>query len=131
MARFPGRAESGWNRSVSALSSTVVNCFEQTLARHDLSLRRGRLETLQINVGRRCNQACRHCHVDAAPWRTEMMDEAAAPRGGDWIDRHRAPILDIRGGAPELSEHFCYLVEKARACDLEVIDRNNLTIIEE
>jgi radical SAM/Cys-rich protein len=107
-----------------------VNCFEQTLARHDLTLRRGRLQTLQINVGRKCNQACRHCHVDAAPWRTEMIDEATARRIGDWIARHRPEIVDLTGGAPELSGFFCYLVETARAAGAEVIDRNNLTIIE-
>ena len=94
-------------------------------------LRRSRLETLQINVGRRCNQACRHCHVDAAPWRTEMMDESTAHRVGDWIRRYRPPVVDITGGAPELSEFFPYLVETARACGAEVIDRSNLTIIEE
>jgi radical SAM/Cys-rich protein len=108
-----------------------VNRFEQKLAEHGMVLRRSRLETLQINVGRRCNQACRHCHVDAAPWRTEMMDESTAHRVGDWIRRYRPPVVDITGGAPELSEFFPYLVETARACGAEVIDRSNLTIIEE
>src|SRR6266436_5294367 len=88
-----------------------VNRFEQTLAGHGLSLRRGGLQTLQINVGRKCNQACRHCHVDAAPWRTEMIDEATAHRVGDWILRHRPLIVDLTGGAPELSEFFRSLVE--------------------
>src|SRR5438034_4772205 len=130
MARLSGRAESGWNKSVSPLSSATVNRFEQTLAKHRLTLRRGRLQTLQINVGRKCNQACRHCHVDAAPWRTEMMDEATAHRVGDWIVRHRPEIVDLTGGAPELSEFFCYFVETARAAGAEVLDGNNLTIIE-
>ena len=107
-----------------------MNHFEQTLAKHNLTLRRGRLQTLQINVGRKCNQACRHCHVDAAPWRTEMMDDATAHRIGDWIVRHRPEIVDLTGGAPELSEFFRYFVETARAAGAEVIDRNNLTIIE-
>ncbi len=108
-----------------------MNPFQKKLAEHRLTLRRGALQTLQINVGRRCNQACRHCHVDAAPWRTEMMDEAAAHRVGAWIQRHRPPIVDITGGAPELSEFFCYLVETARGAGCHVIDRSNLTIIEE
>ncbi len=107
-----------------------MNHFEQTLAKHNLTLRRGRLQTLQINVGRKCNQACRHCHVDAAPWRTEMMDDATAHRIGDWIVRYRPEIVDLTGGAPELSEFFRYFVETARAAGAEVIDRNNLTIIE-
>ncbi|MCB1125144.1 MAG: radical SAM protein, partial [Verrucomicrobiae bacterium] len=55
------------------------------MRRHGLSLRAEALETLQINVGRQCNQACRHCHVDAAPWRTETMDRATAERVGEWI----------------------------------------------
>jgi radical SAM/Cys-rich protein len=108
-----------------------VNRFEQRLADHGLTLRRARLETLQINVGRKCNQACRHCHVDAAPWRTEMIDETTARRVADWIWRYRPPTVDITGGAPELSEFFRYLVEAARAVGAEVIDRNNLTVIEE
>ena len=107
-----------------------MNRFEQTLAEHYLTLRRERLQTLQINVGRKCNQACRHCHVDAAPWRTEMMDEPTAHRIGDWIVQHRPEIVDLTGGAPELSEFFRYFVETARAAGAEVIDRNNLTIIE-
>jgi radical SAM/Cys-rich protein len=108
-----------------------VNCFEQTLAEHHLVLRRAPLQNLQINVGRKCNQACRHCHVDAAPWRTEMIDGATAQRIGAWIQQHRPPVVDITGGAPELSEHFKYFVETGRAAGAHVIDRNNLTIIEE
>ncbi len=108
-----------------------MNRFEQKLAAHGLSLRRSRLQTLQVNVGRKCNQACRHCHVDAAPWRTEMMDEPTARRIGEWILAHKPEIVDITGGAPELSAQFRYFVETARAAGSHVIDRNNLTIIEE
>ena len=111
--------------------STLMNRFDQKLSQHQLVLNRTRLQTLQINVGRKCNQACRHCHVDAAPWRTEMMDEATAHRIGAWISEHRPAILDITGGAPELSEFFRYFVELGRECGAHVIDRNNLTIIEE
>ena len=94
-------------------------------------LRAGGVTTLQINVGKKCNQACRHCHVDAAPWRTEMVDEPVARRIGAWIETHRPPIVDLTGGAPELSESFRYFVETARAAGSHVIDRNNLTILEE
>src|SRR5437870_5407798 len=107
-----------------------MNCFEEKLAAHRLVLRRTKLHTLQINVGRKCNQSCRHCHVDAGPWRTEMMNETTAGRVGEWIQKHRPPVVDITGGAPELSEHFCYFVETARDCGCHVIDRNNLTVIE-
>lgn len=107
-----------------------MNRFAQALARHGLALRRAPFHTLQVNVGRQCNQTCRHCHVDAAPWRTEMMDEPTAGRIAEWIRAHRPAVVDITGGAPELSTHFRFLVETARACGCQVIDRNNLTIIE-
>jgi radical SAM/Cys-rich protein len=108
-----------------------MNRFEQKLAEHGLVLQRERLHTLQLNVGRKCNQACRHCHVDAAPWRTEMIDRETAERIGEWIKAYRPEVVDITGGAPELSEFFRFFVEVARAAGAHVIDRNNLTILEE
>lgn len=107
-----------------------MNVFDKRLAASRQTLTRGRLQTLQINVGRKCNQTCRHCHVDAAPWRTEMMTVDVAHRVGEWMREHRPPVVDITGGAPELSEHFRYFVETARDCGCHVIDRSNLTIIE-
>src|SRR5262245_10278123 len=114
-----------WTRfTASSLQGMVtrVNRFAQSLAANGLQLRRTRLETLQINVGRKCNQACRHCHVDAAPWRTEMIDETTARRVAEWIERYRPPVVDITGGAPELSEHFRFLVEVSRRAGARVID---------
>jgi radical SAM/Cys-rich protein len=108
-----------------------MNCFIQKLTEHRLVLRRSRLRTLQINVGRKCNQACRHCHVEAGPWRTEMISEKVAHPIGQWIRRFRPETVDITGGAPELSEFFRYFVETARDSGSHVIDRCNLTIIEE
>ena len=107
-----------------------MNRFDEKLAEHSLALKRTKLRTLQLNVGRKCNQACRHCHVDAAPWRTEMLDRPTAERIADWIRAHRPEIVDITGGAPELSEFFRFLVEVSRAVGAHVIDRNNLTILE-
>ncbi|MEM1085990.1 MAG: arsenosugar biosynthesis radical SAM (seleno)protein ArsS [Verrucomicrobiota bacterium] len=107
-----------------------MNPFETKLHQHGVPLERGEFETLQINVGRKCNQTCTHCHVDAAPWRTEMMDEPTAHKVGDWIREHRPRVVDITGGAPELSEFFRYFVETAKSVGAHVIDRNNLTIIE-
>lgn len=107
-----------------------MNRFQEHLRRHRAPLRRGEFQTLQINVGRKCNQACRHCHVDAAPWRTEMMDESTARRVGEWILEHRPEVVDITGGAPEISRYFRYFVETGREAGAHVIDRNNLTIIE-
>ena len=108
-----------------------MNLFEQRLEAEGLRLSRGGLQTLQINVGRKCNQACRHCHVDAGPWRTEMVSEQVARRIAAWIREHRPPIIDITGGAPELSEFFQFFVECGRAVGARVLDRCNLTIIEE
>jgi len=108
-----------------------MNRFEMKLADHGLALRRAVLQTLQINVGRKCNQACRHCHVDAGPWRNEMVSRTVAQRIGDWIQEHRPEIVDITGGAPELSEFFSYFVETAQTAGAHVMDRCNLTIIEE
>src|SRR5215510_14163716 len=108
-----------------------MNAFVATLSAHGLALRRDRLVTLQLNVGRKCNQACRHCHVDAAPWRTEMIERETAERIAEWIGAHRPQIVDITGGAPELSEFFRFFVEVSRAVGAHVIDRNNLTILEE
>jgi len=106
-----------------------MNRFEHKLAEHGRSLQRAPLQTLQINVGRQCNQACRHCHVDAAPWRTEMIGEPVARRLATWIELHHPPVVDLTGGAPELSAWFRFLVEASRAAGSHVIDRNNLTIL--
>ena len=108
-----------------------MNRFDQLVAPHEPSLRRGEFEILQLNVGRKCNQACRHCHVDAAPWRTEMMQKETAHQIADWIREHRPKVVDITGGAPEISEFFKYFVAVSREVGAHVIDRNNLTIIEE
>jgi radical SAM/Cys-rich protein len=108
-----------------------MNLFEEQLTSRGLTLRRGRLRTLQINVGRKCNQACRHCHVEAGPSRTEMVGSETAHRIGEWIGLHRPETVDITGGAPELSECFRYFVETARAAGARVMERCNLTIIEE
>lgn len=117
-------------RADSFLKIYSMNRFDERLSAHSKSLTRSRLQTLQINVGRRCNQICRHCHVDAGPTRTEMMDAETAHRVGAWIREHQPEVVDITGGAPELSEHFRYFVETARSAGAHVIDRNNLTIIE-
>ncbi len=95
------------------------------------ALRRGRLETLQINVGYRCNQSCFHCHVNAGPNRTEEMSGEVADTVLAFLERHRTPTLDITGGAPELNAHFRRLVTGARALGVHVMDRCNLTILEQ
>ncbi len=93
-------------------------------------LRRGTVTTLQLNVGKRCNQACHHCHVDAGPKRTEAIDRRVAERVLELLERNpQLDLLDVTGGAPELSEHFRPLVAGARALGRRVIDRCNLTVL--
>jgi radical SAM/Cys-rich protein len=106
-----------------------MNAFDSKLAHFGLALRRQDLHTLQLNLGRRCNQACRHCHVDAGPWRTETMDGPTARRIAEWIRQQRPATVDLTGGAPELNPHFRELVTVARGAGADVIDRCNLTIL--
>src|SRR5881628_869872 len=94
-------------------------------------IRRGRLTTLQVNVGYRCNQSCVHCHVNAGPNRTEEMDGATIDLVLDVLARRRIATLDITGGAPELNPHFRRLVTAAREMGVRVMDRCNLTILEQ
>ena len=95
------------------------------------AVRRARLETLQVNLGYRCNQSCLHCHVNAGPTRTEQMDDAGLQAIFNFLDAGGASTLDITGGAPELHPRFRELVVGARERRLRVIDRCNLTILEE
>ena len=94
-------------------------------------LRRGRLETLQANLGYRCNQSCLHCHVAAGPTRSEQMSEETVAAVLAVLERQDIASLDLTGGAPELNPHFRAIVRKARALGVRVIDRCNLTILEE
>ena len=93
-------------------------------------IRRGRLDTLQVNVGYRCNQSCVHCHVAAGPNRTEEMPREVADVVLAFLARRRIANLDITGGAPELNPHFRRLVTAARGMGVRVMDRCNLTILE-
>lgn len=94
-------------------------------------IQRTRLDTLQVNLGYRCNQQCIHCHVNAAPNRREMMDTDTASLVISYIKTSTLKVLDLTGGAPELNPHFRELVLAARQQGLRVIDRCNLTILEE
>jgi radical SAM/Cys-rich protein len=95
-------------------------------------IRRGPVETLQVNLGYRCNQSCVHCHVNAGPTRTEEMSADTVNAVIDFIDASPAiTTLDLTGGAPEMNANFRRLVKAARARGLRVIDRCNLTILEE
>lgn len=92
---------------------------------------RSKVETLQVNLGYLCNQSCTHCHVDAGPNRTEMMIAENVATVADYMQAQDISILDLTGGAPELHSQFRELVTIARSQSRHVIDRCNLTILEE
>jgi len=96
-----------------------------------MRLRRAAPQVLQLNVGRRCNLTCIHCHVNAGPARKEMMTRATVDRVLAWQERARLAVVDLTGGAPEMLPDFRYLVARLRALDpgVRLIDRCNLTIL--
>ena len=87
------------------------------------------MDVIQINVGKLCNQTCKHCHVDAGPDRKEIMTMETARECVAAIERSGIRTVDITGGAPELHPTFRYLVEEARRLDCHVMDRCNLTVL--
>jgi radical SAM/Cys-rich protein len=95
------------------------------------AIERDRLETLQMNLGYLCNLSCIHCHVNAGPRRTELMDRDTMKLALVVAERHGARTIDLTGGSPEMNPHFRWLVEAARERGLHVMDRLNPTIIEE
>ena len=92
-------------------------------------LHRRSIDTLQVNLGYRCNQSCLHCHVNAGPTRTEAMDAQTVDLVLAILEHRRIRALDLTGGAPELNPQFRRLVQAARAMGVTVIDRCNLTIL--
>jgi len=109
----------------------IAREFDEALADAGLDpLTPGPIEILQLNVGKLCNQTCRHCHVDAGPDRREVMSKETIDQVLEVLAKTNIPTLDITGGAPELNPHFRYLVEEARALGRHVMDRCNLTILE-
>ncbi len=92
---------------------------------------RSNLETLQVNLGYKCNQACSHCHVDASPLRVEMMDDETISLIPKALDMYELKTLDITGGAPEMHPRFKELIKVTSTQNIEIIDRCNLTILKE
>ncbi|UOD50041.1 arsenosugar biosynthesis radical SAM (seleno)protein ArsS [Orrella daihaiensis] len=95
------------------------------------AINRKALQILQVNLGYLCNQSCEHCHVNAGPNRTELMDKETIDLVLKVLDKHRVELLDLTGGAPEMNPHFRYLVVRARERGVTVMDRCNLTILSE
>ncbi|MEX0977334.1 MAG: arsenosugar biosynthesis radical SAM (seleno)protein ArsS [Pirellulales bacterium] len=105
-------------------------CFDHLLAEHNLNpLQATGIDVLQINLGKLCNQTCRHCHVDAGPERREIMSRETVAACLEVLARTDIPTVDITGGAPEMNPHFRWLVQEARRLGRHVIDRCNLTIL--
>jgi radical SAM/Cys-rich protein len=100
-------------------------------SRHFPAIQRTALETLQVNLGYKCNQACFHCHVNASPDRKEMMSAETIDEVIAFMRASKVTLLDLTGGAPEMNPHFKTLVRAAREMGMRVIDRCNLTILSE
>ena len=115
-------------KGVRASPSSPVS-FKEKLG--CVELRSFAVETLQVNVGKLCNQACKHCHVDASPTRTEIMPREVVDACLKALCEFEIPTLDITGGAPELIPDFRYFVTEARASGAKVLVRHNLTVMHE
>jgi radical SAM/Cys-rich protein len=103
--------------------------FAERVRQAGIRLTQTGIDTVQINVGKRCNQACVHCHVDASPKRTEIMDQRTVELALELIRAARAQTVDVTGGAPELNPSFRFVVEQARHDGRHVIDRCNLAVL--
>lgn len=103
--------------------------FEDMVPSPDLLLTREHLATIQVNVGKRCNLACAHCHVGAGPSRTEMIDRSALQAVLDAAAHYGFETVDLTGGAPEMCPDFRWFICEARAAGLKVMVRTNLVIL--
>jgi radical SAM/Cys-rich protein len=89
------------------------------------------IRTLQVNLGYKCNQSCLHCHVNASPKRTEMMNKDTIDEVINFSYQNNVETVDLTGGAPEMNQYFQYMIKKLREKNIHIIDRCNLTILEE
>ena len=106
--------------------------FEENLLKHKINIQRNHLDTLQINIGKKCNQACKHCHVDAGPNRTENMQLNVINHLTFLLSKcSSVKTIDITGGAPELNTYFKKFIVSLRGMNKKVIDRCNLTVLHE
>jgi radical SAM/Cys-rich protein len=112
----------------TALPESSVS-FKEKLKQNDLSLRTTDVGILQVNVGKLCNQACKHCHVDASPTRTEIMTRETIDACLNVLRENKIPTLDITGGAPEMIPDFRYFVTEARKTGANIMVRHNLTVM--
>ena len=116
--------------SVLHLVSDDKHNFNKKLREHNIDLPPLAIDTLQVNVTQKCNQACLHCHVDASPKRTEQMNRETVDKCLEILrESQQIKTLDITGGAPELNPHFDYFVMEAKKLGKHVMVRHNLTVI--
>ena len=125
------RARLGYENSDSLPPlETLMKSFTNLLHEQDNSIKRKQVDILQVNMGKLCNQACTHCHVEAGPKRTENMELPTVERLLQLLaDAPHIHTVDITGGAPEMNPHFRYFISHIRALGKEVIDRCNLTVL--
>lgn len=121
---------SGAEQQATLATVPLARSFKEALAQSSLyPLRAIGVDILQINVGKKCNQTCRHCHVDAGPDRTEMMPRDVMEKCLEVLATTDIPTVDITGGAPELHPDFREFVARSHAIGKHVMDRCNLTIL--
>ena len=121
---------SGAEQRATLATVPLARSFKEALAQSSLyPLRATGVDILQINVGKKCNQTCRHCHVDAGPDRTEMMPRDVMEKCLEVLATTDIPTVDITGGAPELHPDFREFVARSHAIGKHVMDRCNLTIM--
>jgi radical SAM/Cys-rich protein len=112
------------------MGEKIMLAFHQKLKDSNISLIRDNISTLQINLGKMCNQACHHCHVEAGPKRTEIMEKSTMDVILALLDKSPdIKVVDLTGGAPELNPNFKYLVTELKKRNKHIIDRCNLTIL--
>lgn len=118
---------------MDATFSNQTTCLEtlESTVPWDAPVKRAELVTLQLNIGRYCNMSCAHCHIEASPKRTEMISPETRDRLIAWIIEHQPKVVDLTGGAPELIPGFRDLVEAATSVGAQVIDRCNLSVLQE
>lgn len=114
---------------VTGRQSTAFEPFRLTLAKKGLKLERGETKTLQLNVGLVCNQACKHCHLDAGPNRKEMLNSETMHEVVAYVEKGRFDTIDVTGGAPELNPNLIELIEQLSPLAPRIMLRSNLTAL--
>jgi radical SAM/Cys-rich protein len=115
--------------SKTAENKLPVEPFGQTLAKHGLNLTREKITTLQVNVGLVCNQACRHCHLEAGPNSVEVMSAETVDEVVAFAQRFPFKIIDITGGAPEMNPNLVDMIERLSGVSSRLMLRSNLTAL--